>query len=125
MEHESGRVFVLVQIDLASVRREHLLDRCEKPEADREHHGSRGRVADPARAECRRKSDREKDTLRARADPTAREQPVGEALVEAVLHHGGCEDKAAHEEEDHGIGESRESHADLYDAGDDGERRPD
>ena len=122
-EHESGRVLVVVEVDIAAVCCEHLLDGGEQAEADREHHGRRGRVADPAGAECGGEADGQEDAARIGADPGAREQPVGKALVDAVRHHGLGEDEAAHEEKDHGIGKGGEGHADRDDARHDGERR--
>ena len=124
-EHEAGCVFVLVQVDFAAVCGEHLFDGRQQAEADREHHGCRRRVADPSGAEGSGEAAGEEDALRVRPDPFSREQPVGESLVETVLHHGFREDEAAHEQEDHRVCKCCECSFDADDASDDGERRPD
>ena len=124
-EHQPGRVLVVMQVDLLAVRGHHLLDGGEQAEGDREHHRGRRRVAHPAGAERCGKTDREEDAAWIRADPRAREQPVGKSLVEPVIHHRLCEDKSTHEEEDHRIGECRIGILCRNHACHDSERRPD
>ena len=114
-----------MQVDYLAVRGHHFLDGGEQTEGDREHHRGRRRVAHPAGAERCGKTDREEDAAWIRADPRAREQPVGKSLVEPVIHHRLCEDKSTHEEEDHRIGECRIGILCRNHACHDGERRSD
>ena len=124
-EHQPGRVLVVVQVDLLAVRSHHFLDGGKQAEGDREHHRGGRRIAHPAGAERRSKTNREEDAAWIRADPRAREQPVGKSLVEPVIHHRLCEDKSTHEEEDHRIGECRIGILCRNHACHDSERRPD
>ena len=124
-EHQTCCVLIVVEIDLLAVGGHHLLDGTEEAERDREHHCSGCRVADPAGAERSGETDREEDAARIRADPRAREQPVGKPFVEAVIHHRLREDEPAHEEEDHRICKGSVRVLCRDDTGDNGERRTD
>ena len=68
---------------------------------DGEHHGARGRVADPHGDEGADRAEGEKDAAGPVAHPAQGHDAVGEALVQPVMGHGLGQDEAAQEEEDH------------------------
>ena len=124
-QHEARGVFVLVEVNLPAIGGKHFLDGSQKSQADGEHHGSGGGVADPAGAEGSRQAHGQENPLWIRAHPLTGKKPVGKPLVQAVGHHGLGQDEAAHEEEDHGVGKGRKGRAHRHHAGDDRKGRPD
>ena len=108
-EHHAGAEAQLRRVDpLADLPGRDVAHGVDDAEADGEHHGRRGRVADPHRQEGADDAEGHQDPAGAVADRLHRHDAVGKALVQAVDGHDFGQHEAAEEEADDRVGGRRE-----------------